>query len=461
MNHHASFAAAAIIVVGLLGAGCKDAAQEPPLDSRLADGRAHTDLAGQGWPDAAPPADGGPVEARVTDGGLLPDARSCAPLPPVSTTALFTQLEADLPALTDPAKRKARVDAFFAELGKPGVYPLRDATSVILVHRGALSQEFSLAGDFNGWTPGVEPFVQLLDTDVYYVKRALDAGRHEYKLVDAAGEDWRTDALNTHLAWDGIHQVGLGEFNSVIPPFGAVHPSGRLEHFRLTSPQLKETRSVYVYLPAAYDRERCHRYPLLVVHDGNESITRGHFDEVTAQTLAAGRAQPVLVAFVALADQNKRLDQYSCQVTSSGPKYADYLCDTLVPALERRYRLAPDAAQRALAGASMGGLISYAALFWRNDCFQRAAAQSGSFWYADEEMVKRVKGTNPRVKLVRAYLDNGSDNAASTHDLRDALKTQGYPVHHWENLQQDHSWEAWQDRFDELLSYLFPPVPAP
>jgi hypothetical protein len=106
----------------------------------------------------------------------------------------------------------------------------------------------------------------------------------------------------------------------------------------------------------------------------------------------------------------------------------------------------------------MGGLHSFAALFWRNDCLRRAGGQSGAYWFGSEMMPARVRSAPP-VSVVRAYLDNGApdDNSRFVHDMRDALQSRGYPVYHWENQAQLHTWEAWASRFDEALAARFPP----
>ena len=396
-------------------------------------------------------------DTSMPDAGPAPDApKSCKPPPPVSTLALFAKLEADLQKLTSSAARKARVDAFFAAVSHAGGVPVRDQNVVLFAVQATVSGPLRVSGSFNSWSTSADVMARFSGTDMYYLKKKLGAARHEYKYIDGKGA-WHKDPNNRHVAWDGIPVAGLGKFNSVIPPWSALQPKGRLEWLRVKSPQLNHTRDVFIYLPPDYDAETCKRYPVLFINDGNESIARSQLDQVAASTFAAKKASPAILVFVALASQNDRMSEYSCAASSRGPKYTDFLCDTLATLLDKRYRTQATATGRGIIGASMGGLISYAALFWRNDCLRLAGAQSGSFWFDDNAMIKRVKSTSPKLKLLRAYLDNGTDNRQSTLQMRDALKAAGHSVVHWENLKQAHTWGAWKDRFDEALTALLPP----
>ncbi len=406
-------------------------------------------------PDAT--ADAKTADAAASpDSAPKPDAKqSCKPPATVATLQLFTKLQADLKTLTASAARKARVAAFFTAVDVAGGVPVRDKTTVAFVVQAVVPGPLSVAGSFNGWKKGADVMTKVAGTDLYYLVKKLGAGRHEYKYVDGKGA-WHKDPNNRHVAWDGIAVAGLGKFNSVIPPWGVVQTKGRLEWLRVKSPQLSNTRDVFVYLPAAHDEDTCKRFPVLLVNDGNESIARSQLDQVAAATFAAKKASPAVLVFVALASQNHRMSEYSCATSSKGPKYTSFLCDTLLKLVDKRYRTKATVASRGIIGASLGGLISFAAQHWRSDCIGMAGAQSGSFWFDNESMIKRVKAAT-KLKLSRAYLDNGKDNRQSTLDMRDALKAKKVPTHHWENVKQGHTWGAWKDRFDEALAYLLPP----
>lgn len=407
--------------------------------------------------DAAP-RDGAAVDGvdsflpsdQNADGDALTED-GCEPAPPEETLSKYQTLLDELSQLATAELRQARVDVFVDSLKNDGSYPLRDAQKAYIFWQGPSAPY--IAGSFNGWQSGQDQLVRVLDTDLYVFELAPGQSGEQYKFVDQ--DSWAADTLNPHLVWDGIVREGIGAFNSVIPAWSGDAKVGRLERLSVASPQLGNTREVYVYLPPGYDGDICARYPLLLVNDGNESICRSHFDSVAEQVFQAKEAESAILVFVALADQNERMQEYSCEESSQGKNYADFLCDTLVPLIDQRYRSRPEANARGIIGASLGGLISYSVAFWRNDCLKRVGAQSGSFWYADNALISRVTQSQG-VTLNQLYLDNGTDNRESTLLMRDALKAKGYSVVHWENLEQAHTWDAWQDRFDDALKALLP-----
>ena len=158
---------------------------------------------------------------------------------------------------------------------------------------------------------------------------------------------------------------------------------------------------VTVWLPPGYDAgER--RYGVLYMHDGQNLFDRkrSNFDKVWAadksvtRLVAAKRIEPVIIVGV---DQPgpARYRQYFPQALeaaapaalkaeisrlASGPltgnAYLAFLADELKPRIDREYRTRPEARHTAVAGSSMGGLISLYAFAERPAVFGRAACVS-------------------------------------------------------------------------------------
>jgi predicted alpha/beta superfamily hydrolase len=86
------------------------------------------------------------------------------------------------------------------------------------------------------------------------------------------------------------------------------------------------------------------------------------------------------------------------------------------PRIDRGFRTRRPARDTAIAGSSMGGLISLYAWFRRPDVFGHAAALSPSLWFGRERLFDFLAAaTPPRGRL---YLDVGTEEGAQT--LRDA-----------------------------------------
>ena len=86
----------------------------------------------------------------------------------------------------------------------------------------------------------------------------------------------------------------------------------------------------------------------------NRSAFRLNFPELLDELFAAGETPPCLVVFV------------DCWTSYGGSQFIDspgtgryhtYLCEEVVPGVDRRYRTLPAAGSRGIAGKSSGGSV--------------------------------------------------------------------------------------------------------
>ena len=160
-----------------------------------------------------------------------------------------------------------------------------------------------------------------------------------------------------------------------------------------------------VWLPAGYDAST-DRYPVLYMHDGPNlfDLAKSNFNKVWAvdkalnRLVAEGRVEPHIVVGV-WAPGEDRYRQYLPHVAAEaarGPvaasiaelskgkpilsqRYLAWLADELKPRIDRTYRTRTGPADTAIAGSSMGGIMSCYALVERPDVYGRAACVS-SHW---------------------------------------------------------------------------------
>lgn len=94
--------------------------------------------------------------------------------------------------------------------------------------------------------------------------------------------------------------------------------------------------------------------------------------------------------------------------------YLTAVCDSLVPAVDQRFRTLPFASHRAQLGTSLGGQVAFLALWKRPDVFAGAACLSPAF---QSNVLLEVAGPQgrqrcnalARSKDTRLYFDNGGD----------------------------------------------------
>jgi len=330
-----------------------------------------------------------------------------------------------------------------------------------------------VAGDFNGWVP--EELARLCATDLFVLRRPLAAGFYEYKLVvDGA---WTLDPANRGFAFDD-YEGNPERKNSVVDLPGSGR--GHLEWWPdVASPELGNTRDVFVYLPPDYDPEGAERYPGLYLHDGqnvfdDDSCCFGHGGwevNLAIDRLAAeGAIEPPIV--VGVANTSDRMSEYTqcAEFSGTGDAYGRFLVETLLPRIEAYYRIDP--ARRALAGSSLGGNISFVVAQAHPAAFRGGlGSMSGAFWVCAAEgssVPQAIRGSGfPLAPPLPIYLDHGgfvadnSDGAADTVAVRDALLARGWTLGsdlfyvHEEGAEHDEA--AWRRRVPGLLEALFPP----
>lgn len=308
-----------------------------------------------------------------------------------------------------------------------------------------------IRGSWNDWA--ADPASELVRIAPGFRARYIDVGpgRHEYKIYYPDGDAWVTDRANRHVAWDGIDTGTVGNFNSVLRPEAG---SARLVWFpEFYSPQLDNGRDVWVQVPAGYD-DADGAYPTLYVHDGNESISRGQFHGIARATAAADPATAALLVFVGLPTQDVRLSEYTMATADSrGDEYAAFIADTLVEFVDGRFRASVERKTRGVAGASLGGLISYWIAMQHPEQFGYAAGMSSSFFWEDEHVIGRIDDLG--CQDTSFYLDSGSpnDNYEVTLTMRDTLDGLGCDYRYVLDDGAQHDWSFWNARFDGVLRH--------
>ncbi len=234
-------------------------------------------------------------------------------------------------------------------------------------------------------------------------------------------------------------------------------------------------RDIYVYLPPGYDEHTDERYPVLYLHDGQncwddpvEPFGHGGWAlNLKADELIRSGAVAPFVA-VGVGNTADRMEEYGpgpdIRSADSHP-YLKFLIETLKPLIDKRYRTRPEAANTAIMGASMGGLVSFQAALLQPDVFGQAGCLSPSFVVFGTENNPYVTLLEQTEKVpVRFYFYNGTggrgaDGAPGTRRVVQMLRRRGWCddrdlVHH-EADGAEHNERAWREELDAVLRYFF------
>jgi predicted alpha/beta superfamily hydrolase len=194
---------------------------------------------------------------------------------------------------------------------------------------------------------------------------------------------------------------------------------------RVWSPQLRNRRSVDVYLPWSYASGR--RYPVVYMQDGQNlsdpsTAFAGTWDLDGVLDRLSSAGLETIVVGVHHAGEN-RLAEYSPfpdrrHGGGDADAYLEFLTATVKPRIDRLFRTEPGREATAILGSSMGGLVSLYAYFRFPSAFGRAAAMSPSIWFGQGAVLEFID--QARTPAGRLYVDVGLHEGAGT--LRDVRR---------------------------------------
>ena len=352
------------------------------------------------------------------------------------------------------------LDAFIAE----NSFPLVEGTSVTFVFRGEAD-----AVELRHFIFGLESsqaFTALPGTDFWYLVQTLPANsRVEYKIDVIRGGDhhWIRDPLNPHLAYDPFGANSVCHCSGYQRPRWTLEDpearEGTLEERVVSSRAFDEDRKVQVYLPARFRRRR--RYPLLVVHDGDDYLRYSGLKTVLDNLIHRLEIPPMVVA---LTTSPNRLEEYAAH-----RDHGRFIADELVAAMEEEFPILPEPRFRGLMGASFGAVATLSTAWRHPGRFGCLLLQSGSFAFTDIGKQKRGPAFEPVVEFVNAFRGEPGQPAEKifvscgvyesliyeNRSMVPLLQAAGLEVRYIE-ARDGHNWENWRDRLRKGLSWLFP-----
>ena len=129
------------------------------------------------------------------------------------------------------------------------------------------------------------------------------------------------------------------------------NPHGTVTIHTFWSKIIEETRSFRVYTPPGYDQQPEARFPVLYLLHGSGDTDDGwtvvgRANLIADNLLSAGQAKPMLIVMP---------NGTYPRTAGHENDFENELLQEIIPTVERHYRVASGAANRALAGLSMGG----------------------------------------------------------------------------------------------------------
>jgi len=159
--------------------------------------------------------------------------------------------------------------------------------------------------------------------------------------------------------------------------------------------------------------------------------------------------EPFMMVFT---DPVERMTEYW-----ASDDYADYIAKTVVPAIENKYfsTIKTGRENRAIIGASLGGITSIWTALRHPDVFRNVGAQSASFWVDDERVIEEIKDRKPSPgNDFNFFIDDGLfEGSEDSRRVNVMLSGRGFRVTYVEQ-PTGHNFTAWQDRLAEAFVVL-------
>jgi len=340
------------------------------------------------------------------------------------------------------------------------------------------------AGSFNGWNPLDENFKFSHENDgSYFLELSLKPGNYEYKITRGGWDKVECKKGGTNIEnrvlkveSDADLDIDIEEWVDRFPAAPKKSTASKNVHIVDTSfliPQLKRTRRVWIYLPANYSVGK-KRFPVIYMQDGQNV-----FDDATSFSGEWGVDEYLdslsekQRGWIVVAVDNggaKRLNEYcpynfTLDSTTAGQdvnigegdEYVDFLVKTLKPFIDKKYRTEKDKANTAIAGSSMGGLISLYATLKYPKVFGVTGVFSPAFWLAPQiftDIEKKGKKVSSKIYFYAGKLENEVMTSGTVKAYETMSKVSKATIHKVIRDDGRHNEATWRTEFQSFYQWM-------
>ncbi|HYW32024.1 MAG TPA: alpha/beta hydrolase-fold protein [Gemmatimonas sp.] len=253
---------------------------------------------------------------------------------------------------------------------------------------------------------------------------------------------------------------------------------GAMEHYAdMRSAFLPHAHDIVVCLPPNYAAEPERTYPVVYLHDGQnvfDDFPMSPFGvqwgiDTTARALVhAGVIAPVILVAIGNAGRD-RIDEYTPTRDSAhdagglADRYGQMLVFEIKPFIDRLYRTRQGAHDTALAGSSLGGLLSLHLGLAYPTVFGKLALLSPSVWWDDRWIIRQLVEHDEGRQSLSIWLDVGTGEARMLKGARLLHRMlmrkgwqEGANLMYLEAEGALHDERAWGERSGLFLRFLFP-----
>ena len=232
-------------------------------------------------------------------------------------------------------------------------------------------------------------------------------------------------------------------------------------------------RNLNVYPPPGYDKNMKKRYPVLYIqHGGGEDergwAVQGKTNIILDNLIAEGKAKPMLVVI-----PNGNVSKPGSAATGYNNEEAmaafkEELCGNVIPFIENNYRVKTGAANRAIAGLSMGGGQAFYTGLRNTDMFANVGVFSSGLFGGigrqpatpfDPETVipgilTKPESFNKKLKVFYISVGEQDPRIEYTKKLVETFRSKGLKVE-FASFPGSHEWQVWRKSLHDFAQRIF------
>jgi enterochelin esterase-like enzyme len=277
----------------------------------------------------------------------------------------------------------------------------------------------------------------------------MDEGFHYYHLTVDGGTFNDPGALNFYGSTRWESGIEIPAHDQEFYALKAV-PHGNVQKVLFPSKSTNTSRSAFVYTPPGYGKDKATRYPVLYLQHGwgeDETawMNQGNANLIMDNLIAAGKIKPfIIVNTYGMTNEVKwgKMKDFSII------PFQTVLIEELIPFIDANFSTLANAANRAMAGLSMGGMETHTITINRPDVFAFYGLLSGGT-YTPAEIKDKTK-----VKLI--FISCGSkENPDRVKGAVDALRNEGINAVSYVSDNTGHEFQTWRRSLYQLAPLLF------
>jgi metallo-beta-lactamase class B len=343
-----------------------------------------------------------------------------------------------------------------------------------------------VAGSFNNWNEANPAFAFTpVQGGVYLLQTQLANGNWECKFTRGSWASVEGTSSGTYLPnrtisvsqGDTIDFSSAGWEDLSSGNNGTALSTVTLYDSDFLIPELNRNRRIWVCLPPDYEDSLQKFYPVIYMHDGQNLFDQTlsfagewQIDEHMMELFEEGDRGAIVVGIEN--GGSARIDEY-CPWNNpaygggEGPEYASFIKNTLKPHIDANFRTLQGAASTAIAGSSLGALISLYTALEYPEVFGRVGLFSPAFWINRDSLLMYMNTKLPEETQKFYFVAGSNESSSMVSDMNlvyNRLISGGLPAQNAQiQAEADgaHSEWFWSREYQECYLWLFSQNLAP